>query len=63
MRSLVERIAARLRALFTSPPVPVPRVRARFARGYCPDCGRAVALTSRGTWRHSCRPVPDKDAA
>jgi len=37
-------------------PAPVP-ARRRYPRTTCANCGRDVAHTSRGTYRHSCQPA------
>lgn len=30
--------------------------RRRYLRAPCEVCGRIIARTSKGTWRHQCRP-------
>jgi len=36
---------------------PAPRVQRRYPRGVCPVCGGAFAVTSRGVYKHRCRPA------
>ena len=40
-----------------NPLAPAPRVQRRYPRGVCPVCGRAFAVTSRGVYKHRCRPA------
>jgi hypothetical protein len=42
---------------------PVRRVRRQYPRGHCPDCGRGMAVTSHGYYKHKCVPVPPKEGA
>ena len=42
---------------------PTARISGVFPRGTCPVCRRDVAITSKGPYRHRCRPVPPTTGA
>ncbi len=58
--TIIARIVAWLWGLFSTP-APAPR---HYLRVACKACGKVLAQTSRGTWRHRCAPkLPLKGAA